>query len=75
MVTKRPRALAVGSTVRITRGVDGVDAEVVELYGAGTLARARLRVPILGPEGEHLDELMIVVPPSTLTSPDATTAV
>jgi hypothetical protein len=52
----------VGQTVVVDWGLDEVTGRVVEVYGAGPLARVRVELPILGPSGEELDSAIVSLP-------------
>jgi hypothetical protein len=45
----------VGQRVKVYWGLDEVEGRVVDVYGQGSLARARVEIPVLGPDGEELD--------------------
>lgn len=52
----------VGQTVIVDWGLDEVTGRVVEVYGSGALARVRVELPILGPNGEELDSTIVSLP-------------
>ena len=55
MVTRAAgKPLRVGDKDWVRWGLDEVEGEVIELYGAGQLARAMVSVPIRGARGEEL---------------------
>ena len=67
MVTKKPKQLTVGSTVRVPWGVDGeVEATVVEVWGDPP---AHVRVQLHLPEEEaDAEPVVILLAPSALTA-------
>ena len=66
MVTQTAPSPAIGDHVRVPWGLDEVVAEVVEVYHLGGSTRLRVRVPILGPDDEVLDNFVVSMPLSVL---------
>ena len=67
MVTKTATPVpAVGDEVCVYWGLEEVPGLVIDVYGSGPLARAMVRVPILGSNGEELGSEDFSLPFSAL---------
>lgn len=58
---------SIGDRVLVPWGLDEVEAEVVEVYRLGGSVRLRVRVPVLGPNGEELDDFVVGIPLAALS--------
>jgi hypothetical protein len=52
----------VGQAVVVDWGLDEMTGRVVEVYGSGPVARVRVEIPVLGPNGEELDSTIVSLP-------------
>jgi len=58
-----PSALALrGDRVEIGWGLDTVEATIEVIYESGIGTRVLVRVPILGPSGEELEQTTVTLP-------------
>lgn len=64
-VSATPR---IGDRVLVPWGLDQVEADVVEVYRLGGFVRLRVRVPVLGPDGEELDGFVVGIPLKALSA-------
>ena len=55
-------ALGAGDRVGVPWGLDEIPGTIIEVYGAGLLARVRVRVSILGANGEELGTEDVTLP-------------
>lgn len=55
-------ALELGERVLVSIGAEDVEAEVVEVYGPLSHRRVRVRIDIVGCDGERLDDYEVSKP-------------